>query len=141
MELVRSAWRQRSSVRAPCFWPWAAARRRAVFVGQVGTFGVLDVDGAEGVRGLFLGQRGEADVDDLGFDARVPAFEPESADEVVEETLFFGALGAVLVLEFASELIELGRVFAGKNVGMRVEAELEGVAGRDRFACWRSRAG
>ena len=80
---------------------------------EVGAFGVLEVNGAEGERALFFGEGREAEVDDLGFDAGVAAFEPDAADEVVEQARFVEALGAVLVRAVAGELVEAGGLFAG----------------------------
>ena len=83
---------------------------------KLGAVTILDEDfGDGGVRVGVLGEGLETGVDDFGFDADVAALEPVEADDVVEEGLFGGGFGAVLVAVGACDGGERLRIFAGED--------------------------
>ena len=102
---------------------------------------VLGVDVAEGVLGLFRGESGDTDLDDFVLDAEEAVVEPHAVDGFVTESVLDVGARAEALLDFADEGGELGGVFAGEDVGVGVDAEFDGVAGRGGFAFGGARAG
>jgi len=121
--------------------PLNAGERIEGVVEGVAEWGIMLDGGVEeiGVREIFV-EAFDAIVPELGFDAAESALRPLGGDEGVDESDLVGVGGVEVEEVRGGEGFEFGGVFAGDDVGPRVDAGLEGVEGGGGFAFGRGGA-
>jgi hypothetical protein len=77
----------------------------------------------------------------LGFGGAVAAEEPFAVDDFIEVEAGFGGIREVALVVVFDELLEVGKLFGGKDEGFGVDAGFKGIHGRCGFACDRGGAG
>jgi hypothetical protein len=104
-----------------------------VVVALGGVDAALETGELVGVLGEDVAEGDVVDVDDalpeLGFDGTEAAEEPLAVDEGVDEHALLGGGGAEAVVIFAGEFLEGGGEFAADELGLGVDAGLEGIHG------------
>jgi hypothetical protein len=83
----------------------------------------------------------DVDPQELRLEGAEAALEPLGGDEGIDQGADFGSGGLVAVMVFGGEEFEGRGIFAGDDLGLCVDAGLEGIEADSGLALWRARAG
>jgi hypothetical protein len=83
----------------------------------------------------------DVDLEELRLEGAEAALEPLGGDEGIDQGADFGSGGLVAVMVFGGEKFESRGVFAGDDLGLSVNAGLEGIEADSGLALGRARTG